>query len=217
MMSRVLLSLLFAVLWLAPAPAARAQVKVVANPPTAKTRSFSPRNPPRDMPPLKPGEAAVTESKFACGVQVSVEIATVPGEQPTCTITGIDANLRLDVVIWLPTDTTPKIRAHEDGHRQISELFYARAEPIAKELAAKYVGRKLDISGIEKKDTQPAIEKAATKFCQEYLGAIEVPSQKVQERYDELTDHGRNRVAEKDAIKKAMQAAPLPATAKAGG
>src|SRR4051812_27522087 len=106
------------------APAASAQVKVAANPATSKTRMFNPRNPPKDMPPLKPGEAAVTESKFACGVQVIVEISSTPGQKPTCTITGIESTLRLDVIIWLPSDTTPKIRLHEDGHRQISELYY---------------------------------------------------------------------------------------------
>ena len=214
MMFRASLLSLFALLSLAPA--APAQVKVTANPATTKTRTFSPRNPPKDMPPLKPGEAAVTESRFACGVQVIVEISSTPGQKPTCTITGIEANLRLDVIIWLPTDTTPKIRAHEDGHRQISEVFYAHADSVAKDLSAKYVGRTLDINGTDKKDTQPAIERVATEFCQEYLGAIEAPSQKVQERYDELTDHGRNRLAEKDAILRARLAAPMPTTAKAG-
>src|SRR5687768_18420492 len=113
---------------------ASSQVEVSRKPPAAATRTFNPKKPPKEMPPLRPGEAAVCESKFLCQVQVEVEISTAPGERPECKVTGIKSDLRLDVVIWLPTDATHKIRAHEDGHRLISEHFYANAEQTAKKI-----------------------------------------------------------------------------------
>src|SRR5918994_1242292 len=92
----------------AAASPARAQVEVTRKPPSAVTKTFNPKKPPKEMPPLRPGEAAVCESKFLCQVQVEVEISSAPGERPECKVTGIKSELRLDVVIWLPSDSTHK-------------------------------------------------------------------------------------------------------------
>ncbi len=184
---------------------AAAQVVVKQTPPDLKTRSFDPKHPASEMPPLKPGEAAVTESKFGCGVQIEVEVSQQPGEKPVMKITGVNATLKLAIVIWLPTDTTKKIKAHEEGHRQISETSYKNAKQTAEIIGAKFIGRQLTAASMSERDTQPVIRKACNDFCEQYLGVIEVPSQKVQERYDEITDHGRNDVPEKDAIARAMK------------
>src|SRR5829696_8065905 len=158
----------------AAAPTALAQVEVARKAPSAVTKTFNPKKPPKEMPPLRPGEAAVCESKFLCQVQVEVEISSAPGERTECKITGIKSELRLDVVIWLPNDATHKIRVHEDGHRQISEHFYAKADEVAKKLGEKYVGQALEVKSAEPADTRPAIQRVANEFCQEYLATIEV-------------------------------------------
>jgi hypothetical protein len=186
----------------------RAETRITRTPATVTPRSFDPKHPPADMPPLNRDEAAVTQSKFACGVKLDVEITQVGGEKPTARVAGVDATLKLDVILWLPRDVTGKIRAHEDGHRQIAEIYYAKAEKAARELAEKYVGKTLEITGVDPAQTQPVIERAANEFCQEYLGRIEVPSQAAQEKYDQLTEHGRNRLSEKEAIKRAVASAP---------
>ncbi|MEO6434996.1 MAG: hypothetical protein ABIP55_04450 [Tepidisphaeraceae bacterium] len=196
---------LIILLVLASTSAALAQVKVVREPANVKTRRFDPQTPPRDMPALKPGEAAACESKFACAVQVEAEITDAGDGKPTAKVVAVNAQLKLAVIIWLPIDTTPKIRVHEDGHRAISETFYARGEKVAQALAKMFVGKPLEISDPDAKDTRPAIERIANEFCQEYLGAIEVPSQKAQEAYDRITDHGRNNVGEKKAIEEALR------------
>ena len=182
-----------------------AQVEITRKPAAVLTKTFNPKKPPKEMPPLKPGEAAVCESKFLCQVQVEVEISTAPGERPECKIAGIKSELRLDVVIWLPTDGTTKIRLHEDGHRQISESFYARGEEVAKKLGQKRIGQELEVKSAEESDTRPVIQRVANEFCQEYLGIIEVPSEKAQMKYDQLTDHGRNKLSEREAIRRALE------------
>jgi len=191
---------------------ALAQVEVARKPPVATTKTFNPKRPPKEMPPLKPGEAAVCESKFLCQVQVEVEISSAPGERPDCKITGIKSELRLDVVIWLPNDATHKILLHEDGHRQISEHFYARADEVAKKLGEKYVGQSLEIKSSEQAETRPVIQRVANEFCQEYLGTIEVPSEKVQMKYDQLTDHGRNKLSEREAIRRSLESVETAAS-----
>src|SRR5690348_16907789 len=102
---------------------ALAEVKVTRTAAAVTPRSFDPDHPPKEMPPLSGDEAAVTQSKFACGVKLDVEISQVGDEKPTAKIAGVDATLRLDIIEWLPTHVSAKIRAHEDGHRQISEHY----------------------------------------------------------------------------------------------
>ena len=202
-------------LLLSLAAPALAQVEITRRAPSATTKTFNAKKPPKEMPPLRPGEAAVCESKFLCQVQVEVEISSTPGERPECRITGIKSELRLDVVIWLPTDATHKIRVHEDGHRQISEIFYARAEEVAKRIAAKYMGQDLEVKSSDQADTRPVIQRVANEFCQEYLGTVEVPSEKVQMKYDQLTDHGRNKLSEREAIRRALESSGMGATTTA--
>jgi hypothetical protein len=187
---------------------ALAELKVTRTPAAAARRSFDPNRPPPEMPPLSGDEAAVTQSKFACGVKLDVEITQEGDQKPTARIAGVDATLKLDVIEWLPNNVSAKIRAHEDGHRQISEHYYAQAEQAARDLAAKYVGRTLDIPSADEKATQPVIQRAANEFCQEYLGKVEVPSQAAQETYDRITEHGRNKLIEKEAVQRAIAAAP---------
>src|SRR4051812_39510442 len=86
-----------------PALHAADGAKITQTPATVKTRHFDPKNPPRDMPPLNRDEAAVTQSKFACAVKLEVEIQQAQGQKPTAHIAGVDATLRLDVTLWLPT------------------------------------------------------------------------------------------------------------------
>jgi len=197
----------------AAAATATAEVKVTPTPASVSRKTFDPKHPPADMPPLTRDEAAVTQSKFACGVKLDVEISQTGDEKPVARIAGVDTTLRLDIVEWLPKDATAKIRAHEEGHRQISEMYYAPAEQVARDLAAKYVGKTLDIPGTDEKQTQPIIQRAANQFCQEYLGKIEVPSQAAQEKYDQLTEHGRNKLNEKEAIRRATADAPAASAA----
>ena len=188
-------------------------ITIDKQPATVATRTFDPRRPPAEMPKLKRGEAAVTESGFGCGVQLEVQKLTANGETREVKIVGVRADLKLEVTIWLPKDVTKKIRVHEEGHRMISEYYYQDADKIAREVAKKYIGKQIDFKGA---DVQAAIKKEATRFCEEYLAAVEAPSQKAQEKYDEITDHGRNRVPEQRAIEESIKWAMKQGDQKSG-
>ena len=205
-MNRSICASIFAILvCLTLAPLARSQVVVKQLPADIKSRTFDPKHPPSEMPKLAPNEAAVTESRFACGVQIEVEITPADGGKATMKVTGVTTELKLSVVMWLPGNVSGKIRAHESGHRDITLAFYKDGEEIAKKVAEKYIGKQVTVDGVEQKDTRPVIQRLANEYCGEYLGETEVPAEKVQQRYDDLTDHGRNHLSEKDAIKRAME------------
>ena len=181
-----------------------AQVSVKSEPADVKTRTFDPRKPPAEMPKLQGNEAAVTESKYACGVQIEVEITPQESGKAVVKITGVTADLTLKVIMWLPNNASAKIKAHEAGHKDISLAFFKNADETAKKIAEKYVGKDATADGTDKSQTTPIIQRWANEYCGEYLGATEVPGEKVQKKYDELTDHGRNRLTEAEAIKRAM-------------
>ena len=180
-------------------------MKIKQLPAAVTTRNFDPRHPPEDMPALRSDEAAVTESKFACGVQIEVEITPADNDKATLKITGVTADLKLDVVMWIPEKANTKLKAHEAGHRDIAEQFYKGADAVAKTIADTYIGKQVQANSADPKDTRPVIQRLANEFCGEYLGKTEVPSEKVQQKYDDLTDHGRNKLPEKEAIKQATE------------
>jgi len=113
--------------------------------------------------------------------------------------------LGLDVVIWLPENGPHKLSTHEKGHQQISETYYASADEVATALAAEQIGESFDAEA-ETFDAaiKTAIAKAGNLVCQKYMSQVQAPAASVQERYDALTDHGRNRLSETEAIRQSV-------------
>ena len=204
-----------AILVMLPLPAlARAQaetppVVIEREPPSVETRTFDPRNPPATMPALRPGEAAVTESNFACqtviGASVVDQVRSRDGCTATVQITSVKTSIRLGIVIWLPTNGSRKLTAHEQGHRTIDERFYAGAEEIATRLSKELIGQRRVGKGSDcDAAAQAAIKDAGNRLCGDYMAAVQQPAARVQELYDDITDHGRNRIHEAEAIKRAV-------------
>ena len=46
--------------------------------------------------------------------------------------------LQLRMTIWAPTDTTPHVIDHEQGHSQISEYYYQTADKLAERFAESF-------------------------------------------------------------------------------
>jgi hypothetical protein len=204
---------LVAACWLAGSATlvARADVNVDQKPPTIEHRTFDPAHPPADMPPLKGVEAAVTESKFDCQVGMKYQVVGHKREADGCVTTlmvqSVQATLQLNVIIWLPVGATPKLTAHEEGHRRIAEQVYADAQRVARAIAAsldgkKVIGQGTDCSAADKN----AIDSSSHRFCDEYLKQTSDVARRVGETYDDLTAHGtRAEPGEDEAIRQAFK------------
>lgn len=185
------------------------EVVIERSAPEVETRTFDPKNPPPEMPPLRAGEAAVTESNFSCQTVIAAtiidQIPSAAGCTATVRITSVKTTLKLGIVIWLPVKGTKKLTAHEEGHRNIDEKFYEDAEAIARKLSTEMVGRRRVGKGPDcDAAAQAAIKEAGEQLCGDYMSAVQYPATRVQELYDEITDHGRNRIKEAAAIKQAI-------------
>ena len=188
-----------------------AEVVVNHEPPVVHNRTFDPKNPPAEMPPLKPGEAAVTESGYSCATAVEVFVVS---QQPlgaaacraTVRVGSVTATLRLEITVWVPQGGAHKLTAHEQGHRTIEERYYAGAKDVAERLCRDMIGREFTAEAADcDAAVQAASRNAANQLNGQYLAAIQYPAARAGVLYDELTDHGRNDLGEAKAIELAMK------------
>ena len=170
-------------------------------------RRFDPRNPPPDLPPLGPRADAITQSRFGCAASVQYTVVSrrpdargrrgERGAERGCTATAriesMEVKVDLEVTIWVPTNASPKLLEHEEGHRVISErVYHEAAAAAALAEARKLIGRTVTAHGDDcKAAADAAIKEANEKFCQAYLDATSGWSTRVGNRYDVLTSHGR--------------------------
>src|SRR5688572_11335488 len=129
-------------------PAVLGSVSIEQEPVVVKRRTFDPARRTKEMPPLGPGISALTETVFHCGTNARYEVISRERGRPgggcraTVRVRHVDVTLRLTITIWLPRDAGCKLKAHEEGHREIAERVYAGAEAAARAAAARMDGRR---------------------------------------------------------------------------
>src|SRR3984893_5755080 len=168
------------------------------------SRTFDPATPPNDMPHLAPGETAACDSDFQSNASVRGVSRQTDATHATVTITQIELTLQLTINIWVPTGVTQHVIEHEEGHRQISEYYYQTADRLAERIAAKYMGKQVEITGTDLgSESGKMLQQMATDITDEYNRELDPgPTQLL---YDAITDHGRNEVVVKDAVAHALK------------
>lgn len=185
-------------------------VKIEPQPPDVERKTFDPARPPKDMPPLKGNEAALTSCLFDCSIGASYHIVDRKREGGRCISTikvqDVTIKLQLKIVIWLPEGASAKLKAHEEGHRQIDERVYEGAEGVARTIAEGFAAKVLTSEGPDCAAAETAATEAAqNKFCQSYLDQTARSASEVGDAYDRLTAHGtKAEPAEDEAIRQAF-------------
>lgn len=123
---------------------------------------------------------------------------------------SVKISIGLPVTIILPLNPTAKTRAHEEGHRKISEHYYALGERAAQHagetvVARGYVSYAQDLDAAE----QEVIEWARRAVRAEYWRYTWVPSGKANRYYDQITDHGANDMDSDRAVEQAIKKFPV--------
>jgi hypothetical protein len=179
-------------------------VTVIKEPVSFVNRPFDPANPPADMPPLHNSEYAECDSQFLSGASVGGETLQRDATHATVTITHVKVNLQLHITIWIPSGATQLIADHEEGHRHISEFYYQNADKIASQVAANYIGEKVEITGADlNAESNKVLAGMATEITGEYNK--ELDPEPTQLLYDEITNHGRNGIIASDAAEHAIK------------
>ena len=188
-----------------------ARINIHATPATVERITFNPKSPPKDMPPLKGNEAAETQYNFGCEVKLKYEmrqnLSSDGKVDVVATIKELTVTLKLHNRIFIPQNGNAKLRAHEEGHREINERVYKDAESVAREEAQRIVSK----TWIASSSTPDAAGKAATdqavnQLCNSYMKRVAEKASRIGDIYDELTDHGRSmQVTVNEAIAKSIK------------
>ena len=178
-------------------------------------RTFDPENPPADMPPLSPGEAAVCDSNFLSVADVGGDAHPTDDSHEIVTVNSVRVNLQLNITIWVPINASDRLIEHEQGHREISEHFYETADKLAAQIAATYLGKKFSVSGSDPHaELDKSLRQMAGEITQEYNKQLD--PNPTQLRYDAITNHSLNDIPSKDAVAQALtesgRASVRPAT-----
>jgi|GEM_PF-2852163 len=185
-------------------------IKVTLGKPAVATKIFDPDKPPAEMPELTGDEAAVCQSQFGASVKVSVRLEQNRSNRNTwtATIDGVDIGTRLSIVIWLPRGYSRKIKDHEEGHRRISERVYDDlGEATARRLAAEHAGKTISTSLPDRTyeaRAQEVVRKATEDITSRWIDLVSRKAGRVNNDFDDLTDHGRNKLAVDKAIEQAF-------------
>ena len=180
--------------------------QVAREPATAQRILFDPKEPDASVPKMRDGENAIIEARFDAHCTFTHDVISTSSREVTVRLLAAKITLSMNNRIYLPTDVRQALRTHEEGHRVISERIYEKeAEMIALEVADAVLGKSWTAT-----DADRAIESAANEFRYHYRAQIARRVAAVNERYDELTKHGRNEdITVIDAIEQAFVSAEM--------
>jgi hypothetical protein len=178
--------------------AAEPRVRVDVSPPEIARHTFDLAHPPAEMPTLTPPEVGTCVFKFDCGMETQAAGSRL--RAPAVTDVAIRAHLT--ITIWTPVGGPRKVVTHEEGHRQICEIYYRPAREIAERIGWAAIGTPLRNGPQQQlKQQLDAIQRRAiAEFLQETATRCEY----AQERFDAITNHSMNPVAESVAMAQAV-------------
>ncbi|MGZ7046149.1 MAG: hypothetical protein ACXVJK_07485, partial [Candidatus Aminicenantales bacterium] len=186
-------------------------VKVTVNKPTVQTRLFNPSGPRQpDMPVLRGNERAVCTSDFDDRTKVRCVFQKTGFEPPklAAEFSDIQVETNLRIVIWLPRAYTRDEKDHEEAHARILLRVYRElAEKAAREVGAKYLGRKTRqflTYEDSNKLADDATRQAAKEISREWLKIVAAKAGRVNSHFDALTAHGQRNVPLSLAIEQAF-------------
>jgi hypothetical protein len=186
---------------LAPLPISAQPISVTREAPVVTRIEFERERPPPSMPKLTPPESGVCDTTFelAAGIGYSLEVTGAGSIKMW--VEKIDIVTRQRIDIYTLAGAPAKLRAHEEGHRAISEHYYANAAVVARVAATPLIGKMFTGSGATRgaaeKDAQ---SKVLAVIEQAYMTRMRGPSVAANARFDELTQHGLNGFDEAEAI-----------------
>jgi hypothetical protein len=209
-MLRAPLPLLCAALLLASAAvsAQSSAVRVMREPPVVTRAEVDPLRRKPDQPIFGPFESGVCNATFeiqtSIGYSVEVSRQSV-GLHPT----SIEVVTRLKLDIFTLAGGPPTLLAHEEAHRAISEHYYDDAADVARKLGAALIGKSYTGTGKTRAAAEKsAFDKAVTGYNEAYFERVRARASAANQRFDEITDHGRKAITAAEAM--ALALAPDP-------
>ena len=180
------------------------QAEIVTKSVRVEHRTFNRAHPPRDMPPIQDNEEALCYYQFGCEADCQMESTRTLFKLKPARVTKVKLTLTLDITIWLPEKNTEKMRAHEEGHRQICETIYRDSPAVAQKWGDKALGTTLQHTLKDEAAAQAELKKLQQDLMAAYMKDTAQSCERAQGYFDSITAHGTNNLAEKTAIERAL-------------
>lgn len=204
--SRVLLALLtLAIAACGTPPAQPPAVVIVPQPPVVTYDTYPPGRPPPHVSPFLKYELGLCRSSFGAVSQLGVQFPRNGRSTDMGTISSARVVLRLELQIWCVEGSGPDVLAHEETHRAISEHYYRLAEPVAHRLASALIGQSVPLPGRDPAaGVDDALRPLQERLLADYNREVEARCAFAQERFDAITDHGRDPIDNATAMARAL-------------
>jgi hypothetical protein len=172
----------------------------VKDPPVTPTEKYDPAKRPMELGSDFKGVPldAVTTANVSVGDDYGLVGCVLKNKANGLRVTDYDVTAKLDPTkILIPTNATPKLVAHENGHVTINDtVFKAVARTEVLTAFAGFVGSEFADQKAADADNEKRLDAA--------LAAITSKMKAVNAAYDKTTDHGRDpKVADQAAAAKA--------------
>lgn len=190
---------------------------------TVEEKRFDPEHLPDPPPPVPYGLKAVTHYDFHCYATAHcdwVDEGTNSGANVKAKVklSGLSVKLRLPLTIWLPIGHSEHLRDHELGHTRIDTHIYENADRAAEQVGQELLGQEFTGTGRDLDEARSnAITVAIDEFCKRYHEITKGMAEKLNDRYDHLTNHGRNDFPVERAIEQVYSEAKSASLKRSGG
>jgi hypothetical protein len=139
---------------------------------------------------------------YSFGSTTEMEVRGVRGR--SAQVTGIAVRPQLSITLWTPQNGPAKILKHEEAHRAICEVYYGKAESIARDLAQARLGQRLKAALQSKEAVEAELKELQNHLIAAFLRETATRCDFAQARFDAITEHSRNAVEESPAILQAI-------------
>ncbi|HWA27048.1 MAG TPA: hypothetical protein VG734_15430 [Lacunisphaera sp.] len=181
-------------------------VSVEMGAPTVEYQTYPAGHPPKHAKGLSEGEAGICEVLISCEIGIAGETRRFSLGQATAGITALTFKVGLKNIIYVQEGYTPVIMDHEETHRQIAEYYYGMARKVASRLAEAAAVRKLPLGGKSKTQAmEQAFGQVRTELMDAFVREIHSRCEYAEDRFDAITDHGRNKITNDAAVAQALK------------
>jgi hypothetical protein len=180
-------------------------VRVIRVPAYVTHQTFPPGRPPPHPSYFPDLELGLCGASFLGFTEIGVEYPKLGWKTVEATVVSVSMTTKLVIDVWAMEGHEAQVLPHEETHRAISEHYYRDAEAIVRRLAQPLLGRKIRLTLREKTaslhdELGPLQEELLEAYRRETAGRCSF----AQERFDVITDHGREPIATEVAMARAI-------------
>lgn len=187
--------------------AIRPAVVIEQLPPEVSYHTFPPHRPPPHLMRMPLVEMGFCETEFGCQPRIDYQYPRWSASPVKATVRSVTLTISLKIRVWTMEGTGEDVLAHENTHRAISEHYYAAAAEIGRRAAGKLVGRQFSLPAkVSDDQADETMRPEFEKLLGEFMSETHERCSFAQERFDELTNHGRESITNTEAMKRALAA-----------